>query len=80
MSRHVDLEGEEVGRAMLVDGEVRFTGDMAPGGSMRAQVGFDEAAVYDTRGQQLTPADGRRYLEALPRWFVGSHFWAAPAD
>lgn len=81
MSRHRSPEGEEVGRAVLTDGRVRFSGAMAPGGEIRERVRFDETAVrVMPDGRELTPADGERYLQALPMTFHGSHFWAAIAD
>jgi hypothetical protein len=80
MSRFGSPREEEVGRAVLVDGEVQFTGDMAPGGSVRKRISFDTTNVFDSRGHELAPADGRHYLEELPRAFHGTYFWAALVD
>ena len=75
-----DSDPIELGRAELDGDVVRFSGAIAPGGADHARYRVDQVSIFDRRGGRLTPADGRRYLEALPRAFHGTHFWAAAAD
>jgi hypothetical protein len=78
MTAVVFRQRQPVGRDPIELGHAEMDGD---GARIVAADGHDlswvaAVAVFDEQLRRVTPADGIRYLEALPRAFAGTHFWA----
>ena len=70
---HSDGADKVVGEVTL-DEEGRI--EMDPGAHRR----LEDLRVFEADGGEVTPADGRRYLLALPNAWRGSYIWTVVTE